>query len=234
MQTILAWTITGLLVGSCLGCSGDDDAGDEPVSGVGGENTGGVAGVGGAESSGGHGLGATCRGFVGALTDCGLLTGTRLAGCEDDDPSLPCMMDCIGAASCEELEARYCYLEFNRLADCLEGCQAALPSPEFVCDDRSRIPASFQCDGSEDCLQGEDEDCPEGRFLCDSGLSIPAGWQCDGVDDCPNAEDELACSGDRALICVDGTRLSASRECDGTEDCPAGEDELDCAKLTCE
>jgi hypothetical protein len=227
LRTILAWIISGLLVGTCFGCSDDDH--DKRLQGSSG--TGESAGSGG---SGPDDQEATCESLVNALTDCDLLTGTRLAGCEDDEPSLPCMMVCIGEASCEELEARYCYLEFNRLAECLEDCQAALPSPEFVCDDRSRIPASFQCDGAEDCSKGEDEDCPEGRFSCDGGLSIPAAWQCDGVEDCPNGEDELACSGDRGVICDDGSRLPASRECDGKDDCPEGEDEVDCARLICE
>jgi hypothetical protein len=174
----------------------------------------------------------TCASFVDLLVDCGVITGIRLAGCDDGQPILPCVTACVENASCEEIEAAYCYFDFNTFADCVTACDAAEPGPEFLCSNGLPIQASWRCDGVSDCPNGEDEDCPEGEFTCDGGLRIPAGWQCDGVDDCPSGDDELDCSG-RTFICDDGSSLPASRECDGASDCAGGEDELDCAKLTC-
>jgi hypothetical protein len=174
----------------------------------------------------------TCQSFVSLLVDCGVITGTRLAGCDDGQPLLPCVTACVESASCEEIEAAYCYLDVNTFADCVMACDAAEPGPEFLCNNGVPIQASWRCDGVSDCPNGEDEACPDGEFVCDSDLRIPAGWQCDGVDDCPAGEDELDCSG-RTITCGDGSSVPASRECDGASDCPDGEDELDCARLTC-
>ncbi len=215
MRTRLAWTISGIGAALVVACSAGAP-GDPEASSDGGVDNGEI----------------TCARFVRMLTDCGVVTGTRFAGCEDDDAILPCATDCVAKASCAEIEAMYCAASFNDFAQCLDDCQAALPPPEFVCGDGSRIPASFQCDGFADCPGGEDEDCPEGTFTCDSGLNIPAGWQCDGVLDCADGEDELDCTG--AMVdCGNAMSVPASRACDGTRDCPGGEDELDCTKLTC-
>jgi hypothetical protein len=175
----------------------------------------------------------TCASFVGQLTDCGVLTGTRFKGCEDDHPLLPCMAACVTDYGCDQVAGMYCYGSFNDYASCLEACRMALPPPEFVCGDGSRILASWRCDGSVDCPGGEDEACPDGKFTCGNGLEIPAGWVCDGVQDCQGGnEDERDCG--PMISCDDGTSLPASLDCDGTPDCPGGEDERDCAKLMCE
>jgi hypothetical protein len=174
----------------------------------------------------------TCANLVNRLTACGVLTGTRLAGCTDDAPILPCVMACLEGATCTEVAANYCMGAFNAFAGCLNECQDSLPPPEFVCDDGSRISARWRCDGVPDCPNGEDEKCPPGTFTCADGLSIPAGWRCDGVTDCSGGEDERDC-GPR-LICSDGVSLPASRECDGVADCADGSDETDCVKRSCQ
>jgi hypothetical protein len=174
---------------------------------------------------------ATCASFVRMLTDCGLLTGTRLAGCDDDNPLLACAADCVRTASCDAVQAMYCGGSYNDFALCLDECRATLPLPEFPCGDGTRVPARWTCDGATDCENGADEDCPEGMFACESGLEIPLGWQCDGVSDCSSGEDELDCG--PPFSCASGAAVARSRECDGTPDCTDADDELDCATLTC-
>jgi hypothetical protein len=176
---------------------------------------------------------STCASFVKLLVDCGVITGTRLGGCEDDHPLLSCVIDCVENASCEDIEAAYCNLEPNTFVECVTGCESAQPIPEFVCDNGAPIQASWRCDGVSDCPNGEDEACPDGMFTCDSGLSIPAGWQCDGVSDCEAGEDELDCVPGSSVACRDGTSIPASRQCNGVPDCANDEDELDCTKLSC-
>lgn len=173
-----------------------------------------------------------CAIYVSLLTDCGLLTGSRLRGCEEDDAALPCINNCAANAGCDELHAALCAGEFNAFASCFEACDRARPAPEFVCADGTHIPASWRCDGGADCSHGEDEACPSGSFVCDNGLALPAGWQCDSVSDCPGGEDERDC-GPR-ILCKDGKSLPESRSCDGVADCDGGEDERDCTWLNCQ
>jgi hypothetical protein len=176
----------------------------------------------------------TCEKLVSMLTGCRVITGTHLAGCDDERPLLPCLMECVVSSSCEEIEAAYCYLDANAFAECVTACVEAEPEPSFVCGNGAPIEASWKCDGVSDCPNGEDEDCLTGSFTCDSGLSIPAGWQCDGVDDCPDGDDELDCGGGPGFACGDGVTVSASRRCNGVDDCENGADEIDCTRLTCE
>jgi hypothetical protein len=176
----------------------------------------------------------TCASFVGMLVDCGVITGTRLAGCEDDNPLLPCVAGCVESASCEEIEAAYCNLEPNAFAECATACETSQPTPEFVCNNGAPIQASWRCDGVSDCPNGEDEACPGGMLVCEDGLRIPAGWQCDGVSDCAGGEDELDCGSSPSITCRDGTTIPASRQCDGVADCADEEDELDCTRLACD
>jgi hypothetical protein len=160
------------------------------------------------------------------------LTGTVLAGCSEDDPLLPCAVACVLDASCQEIEAAYCNFNYNDFATCLDDCQSTLAPPVFHCQDGSRVPARWRCDGARDCPNGEDEQCPLGAFTCTDGLEIPLGWRCDGVADCTSEEDEIDCAS-VPFACGDGTMVQRSRVCDGTSDCPGGEDELDCTRLAC-
>ncbi len=173
----------------------------------------------------------TCANYVKALTACHVITGTRLADCNDSKPILECVFACVKNASCDEIKADYCDGSYDAYASCLDDCNNAQPAAMFVCNDGTEIMASFRCDGVPDCPGGEDEVCPPGTFTCDNGLMIPAGWKCDGVSDCENGEDERDCG--PPFVCNDGTTLPSSKECDGTADCAQGEDELDCTKLTC-
>jgi hypothetical protein len=227
----LAACLSSVCLAALVNCADSDEPAEPRESTAAG--TGGSGSAGGASGSGGTGE-AACESLVGKLTDCGVLSGTRLAGCTNDQPVLPCAMACVANAECSEIEAMYCHASYNDYALCLEACHEGLPLPEFVCSDGSRIPASYTCDLVEDCPEGEDEDCPEGMFLCESGLSIEAGWECDGVEDCPDGDDERDCRDSPMVSCGDGSTIVASRECDGSVDCATGVDEQDCAKLECE
>lgn len=177
------------------------------------------------------GTDVSCAAFVDALARCDLLTGTRFAGCSDEDPQLACMAACVDKASCKQIADAYCDHAINSFGGCLNECVLDAPVPMFACGDGSSVASRYRCDGVGDCPDGSDEDCPPGTFECTNGVSIPAGWRCDGNNDCLTGDDERDCGPE--IPCGDGTSVGSSSECDGTEDCPGGEDELDCTQLTC-
>jgi hypothetical protein len=231
--------IPGLCVLAAVAC-GSSEAEDSsagrgktlgPAGGGGaaGAASGGTTADGG--SNGAVGEEATCASFVEQLFACNVITGTRLAGCEDENPVLPCVMKCVSSAGCAQVQADYCSGAYNDYAACLDECHATLQPAEFVCEGEEPIPASWRCDGLADCENADDEDCPPGEFTCADGLDLPAGWQCDGVLDCRDGEDEADC-GPR-VSCGDGTSVPSSRECDGFADCAGEEDERDCVRLKC-
>jgi len=216
MREVLVRTIAGIAVALTVACSSKRTP--QPAS----------------DGAGGQGdpQDATCARLVQRLLDCKTISSARLAGCQDDDPTLSCAWKCMNDASCVELKASYCDNAFNSYASCLEACHEL--KPQFVCDDGSPIDASWHCDGVNDCPNGEDEVCKPGMFTCNSGLRIPASWQCDKVTDCAGGDDERDCPDGPMISCGNGQSLPASRECDGVEDCAGGDDERGCAKLTCD
>lgn len=221
MRTMKA-TISGWCVLLVVACSGEDNGAKKPSDTP-------AAGSSGTEPSGP--IPTTCAGFVRRLTECGVLTGTRFARCEDDSPALACLVACATGSSCEDIISAYCAADQNDYAECALKCRE-LPMG-FMCSDGTIIRGTWKCDGTPDCPDGEDEDCPEGTFVCQGGQHIPAGWHCDGNNDCPGAEDEGDCPGSPMFVCADGVMLSESDECDGVPDCAGGEDEADCTKLVC-
>lgn len=180
MRRTVAVAISGICIGLAVGCA------SEPLEE-------------GEASSGGvieQPKKASCATFVEKLTECGLLLGGQLRGCEDDDPVLPCSLTCLARASCTQMEAWYCSDTINLFAGCLGECQIAAPQPEFDCTDGLKVPAIWQCDGEADCPGGQDElGCGAEAFVdCGDGSSVPVSWRCDGGSDCPGGQDELDCA----------------------------------------
>lgn len=164
MRTTLAWMLTGLSVVLAGGCSSDPV--DRGATDVDREPTDTDDSLDGEVS---------CDTFVKRLVDCGVLIGTKLRGCEDDKPVLPCVTECAKQANCDDIAVAYCEGRFNGYAGCLATCRLAAAPPEFVCNDGTRIRASWQCDNAPDCPDGEDEDCPDLRFPCNDGRVLPRG-----------------------------------------------------------
>ena len=102
------------------------------------------------DAANGDDVPATCAGYVKALTDCHVITGTRLADCDDGKPTLQCAFACVKNASCAEITADYCDGSYKDYASCLDACTTAVPPATFVCNDGTQIMASWRCDGVPD------------------------------------------------------------------------------------
>ncbi len=214
MRKMWAWTISGTYVALAVGCSSGNC------------HDMGKAASGSTEEP------ATCANFIQRLLDCEVVDGTRVSGCDENDPILPCVWVCMEKATCVEIKSSYCNDSFNSYAGCVNECHMA--PEQFTCDDGSHIPAAKTCDGAPDCPNGEDEDCTQGAFTCHDGSTIPESWQCDGIRQCPAGEDEDGCPAGPMFTCDDGATIDESLECNGVTDCAGGEDEDDCARLTCD
>lgn len=174
---------------------------------------------------------ATCVNFIQRLVDCEVIGGTQVSGCDETDPILPCVWDCMEKATCTQIKVSYCNNVFNGYAGCINECH--MMPDQFKCDDGSHIPLTLACDGTPDCPNGEDEDCTQGYFTCNDGSQIPDSWQCDHLVQCKDGEDEDGCPPAPVFTCDDGTTIDASLQCNGVDDCANAEDEYNCAKLTC-
>jgi hypothetical protein len=212
MRRLWAWTISATYVALVVACS-SDPCQNAPAPGTTTEK-------------------ATCQRWIQRLLDCEVIAGTRLSGCQDDDPILPCTWACMQKATCKQIKSSYCNNSFNSYAGCLNECHES--PPPFVCDDGTQINALRQCDGVSDCPNGEDEDCTQGYFTCNDGKLIPESWVCDNSIDCTGGEDEAGCPPPPMATCETGESILASAECNGVPDCPDGDDEANCARLTCD
>lgn len=162
------------------------------------------------------------------LFSCGLLSAGEVGPSATSAfyaPSL-CYLDCLAAASCDDLSGAICRTDFTLLVACDQRCA-------FRCDDGTLVGIERVCNRFAECAGGEDEaGCPmraTSPYTCASG-EVVMGRRCDGVVDCSDRSDE------RCLVryrCDDGTLASglASTRCDGRAGCRDGSDEAGCATL---
>ena len=127
---------------------------------------------------------------------CGLTSIPDFETCDDVALSegQRCRIKCRLNASCGELANSDFRVE---TLDCENDC--GFDASQFVCDDGTRVPADWRCDGRLDCPDDSDEagcaDSGGSTFVCDDGTSIPTTWRCDGRPDCPDDSDEAGCPG---------------------------------------
>ncbi len=142
----------------------------------------------------GPGEDGDCAGTATKLADCGLLRVPLLTACWDDYERAQCQLGCYAEASCDDLRDNLCTpIVTPELDRCLNEC-SIMP---FFCENGSRIPAGWQCDGDPDCPSAEDElGCPS--FTCASGAPLNPEWVCDDFPDCPGGDDEVGCE---PIIC---------------------------------
>lgn len=173
--------------------------------------------------------------------DCGVISSGQYGPSSPDafpeeGPSAAdqCELDCILAASCEEIEDGFCReILSTELQGCLEACDDL--EPKFICaDSGEEIPLDYECDQFDDCEDGSDEaNCP--TFSC-GDQTIPEAYVCDGEADCEDSSDEANCPEipePATFECTDGGTVPAAFECDGEADCDDGSDEEGCAVVTC-
>lgn len=104
----------------------------------------------------------------------------------------------------------------------------------FECEDGTRLPEVWVCDGLADCAGREDEPddtCSDRRFTCaSSDYFIPKAWECDTRLDCEDGSDEADCEG-RIFACDDFNSIPDELLCDDKRHCPDGSDEI--AEVAC-
>lgn len=167
-----------------------------------------------------------------------------------------CYQECLGSATCEELDQLVCggALELRRRCDqrcafrcgdgtliaveqrcdgwnaCADGADEA-GCEMWTCRDGAQVPAARRCDRGWHCPDGSDEEGCGWPTRCDDGRPLSTWDLCDGYAACFDGADERGCP---QHVCDDGTvittRIGAGR-CDGWSQCPDGSDERDCANV---
>ena len=156
------------------------------------------------------------------LLDCELITDGELRQVPLYAPD-DCYERCLGAASCDELEAALCRSNVALLVACDAECA-------FDCDDGSLVGVERVCDGRDDCEGREDErGCP--TYTCDNGqVLVGDDHRCDGLYGCRDGSDEEGCAREERFECANGERVHPGARCDGWPACADESDEAGCAE----
>jgi hypothetical protein len=116
-----------------------------------------------------------------------------------------CVIECMRAASCDQIRAQTCDDADNPFADCKTNCELQAFA-RFDCGDGQFVDSDYRCDLDADCSNGADEQgcAAEAPFDCGNGQQAAADEQCDGDFDCDNDRDEEGCPPLAETLCRDG------------------------------
>jgi hypothetical protein len=142
---------------------------------------------------------------------------TRLRSCELLSPGevdcrifehggyAACIIECVRAASCDEIRAQTCDDANNPYADCKTNCELQAFA-RFDCGDGEFVDSDYRCDHDSDCSNGADEQgcAAAAPFDCGDGEQVAADEHCDGDFDCSNDRDEEGCPQRAETLCPDG------------------------------
>jgi hypothetical protein len=117
-----------------------------------------------------------------------------------------CVIECVRAASCDEIRAQTCDDADNPYSRCKGNCEFQAFG-RFNCGDGQFVDIDYRCDDDPDCSNGADErdcDAPEATFDCGDGGRVGLDEQCDGISACSNGRDEEGCPQRAETLCPGG------------------------------
>ena len=151
---------------------------------------------------------AHCSEIVDRLRSCELLSeGEVDCGIFEQGSYGPCIVECVRAASCDEIRAQTCDgTEDNTYARCKGNCEFQAFAG-FDCGDGQVVNIDYHCDQHPDCSNGADErgcDAPPPSFDCGNGERVDPEQHCNGTPDCSNGRDEESCPRRAETLCPGG------------------------------
>jgi len=116
-----------------------------------------------------------------------------------------CIIECVRAASCDEMRAQTCDGTENTYARCKTNCE--FQAAAFRCGDGQIVSPDARCDDDADCSNGADErgcDAVPPSFDCGNGEQVEVYEHCNGASDCSNGRDEEGCPERAETLCRGG------------------------------